>query len=103
MRARSLRDGTRARMHLGSGDFPCRVYFIGGEKDLPPGGRALAQLRFDKPVFAFVGDRFIVRFTYDVTAKSGPMAGKRMKLDEAALYAVKDGKIVQEEFFYHMG
>ena len=49
------------------------------------------------------GDRFIVRFSYDVTAKSGPMAGKRMKLDEAALYTVKDGKVVQEEFFYHMG
>ena len=31
------------------------------------------------------------------------MAGKRMNLDEAALYTVKDGKIVQEEFFYHMG
>ncbi|HEV8604168.1 MAG TPA: nuclear transport factor 2 family protein [Tepidisphaeraceae bacterium] len=49
------------------------------------------------------GDRFIVRFKYDVTAKTGPMAGKRMKLDETALYTVKDGKIVQEEFFYHMG
>jgi hypothetical protein len=48
------------------------------------------------------GDRFIVRFTYDVTAKAGPFAGKRMTLDEAALYTVKDGKIVQEEFFYHM-
>ena len=49
------------------------------------------------------GDRFIVRFKYDVTAKTGPMAGKRMNLDEAALYTVKDGKIVQEEFFYSMG
>jgi len=49
------------------------------------------------------GDRFVVRFNYDVTARSGPMKGKRMKLDEAALYTVKDGKIVQEEFFYHMG
>lgn len=49
------------------------------------------------------GDRFIVRFKYDVTAKAGPMAGQRMNLDEAALYTVKDGKIVQEEFFYHMG
>lgn len=48
------------------------------------------------------GDRFIVRFKFDVTATSGPMAGKRMNLDEAALYTVKDGKIVQEEFFYHM-
>ena len=41
------------------------------------------------------------RFT-DVTAKAGPMAGKRMHLDEAALYTVKDGKIIQEEFFYSM-
>lgn len=49
------------------------------------------------------GDRFIVHFNYDVTATGGPMAGTRMTLDEAALYTVNDGKIVQEEFFYHMG
>jgi ketosteroid isomerase-like protein len=49
------------------------------------------------------GDRFIVRFTYDVTAKGGPMAGKRFTMDEAALYTVKDGKVVHEEFFYSMG
>ena len=48
------------------------------------------------------GDRFIVRFKFDVTSTSGPIAGKRMQLEEAALYTVKDGKIVQEEFFYHM-
>jgi len=46
------------------------------------------------------GDRFIVRFKYEVTPKTGPMAGKRLNLDEAALYTVKDGKIIQEEFFY---
>ena len=49
------------------------------------------------------GDRFIVRFTLDVTAKGGPMAGQRMTLDEVGLYTVKNGKIAQEEFFYHMG
>jgi len=48
------------------------------------------------------GDRFIVHFKYDITAKSGPMAGKRMVMDEAALYTVKDGKITHEEFFYSM-
>ncbi|HTL29443.1 MAG TPA: nuclear transport factor 2 family protein [Tepidisphaeraceae bacterium] len=48
------------------------------------------------------GDRFIVHFKYDVTSKTGPMAGQRMQLDETALYTVKDGKIVQEEFFYAM-
>jgi ketosteroid isomerase-like protein len=49
------------------------------------------------------GDRFVVFFGLDVTAKGGPMAGKRMKMDEAALYTVQNGKITQEEFFYDMG
>lgn len=43
------------------------------------------------------GDRFVVRFTYDVTFKP---TNERKKLDEAALFTVKDGKIVREEFFY---
>jgi hypothetical protein len=49
------------------------------------------------------GERFIVHFKYDVTAKAGPMAGKRMQAEEAGLYTVRNGKVVQEEFFYHMG
>lgn len=49
------------------------------------------------------GDRFIARFVYEVTPKTGPMAGKRITISEAALYTVKDGKVVKEEFFYHMG
>lgn len=48
-------------------------------------------------------DRFAVHFTYDTTPKAGPMAGKRVMFDEIALYTVKDGKIVREEFFYSMG
>ena len=48
------------------------------------------------------GDRFIVRMRYDVTPKIGPFAGKRMQFEEAGLYTVRDGKIVQEEFFYDM-
>ena len=48
------------------------------------------------------GERFIVHFKYDVTAKVGPMAGKRMQMQEAGLYTVRDGKIVREEFFYDM-
>lgn len=48
------------------------------------------------------GDKFIVHFKYDTTAKAGPMAGKRMQGEEYGLYTVKDGKIVQEQFFYDM-
>jgi ketosteroid isomerase-like protein len=46
------------------------------------------------------GERFIVGFQYDVTNKS---SGKRMKLDEVALYTISNGKIVREEFFYDAG
>ena len=49
------------------------------------------------------GDRFAVIFSFDVTPKSGPNAGKRMQMDEVALYTVRGGKIVKEEFFYGMG
>lgn len=49
------------------------------------------------------GDRFVVFFKYDVTAKGGPMAGQRFQMEEAALYTLHEGKIIQEEFFYHMG
>ena len=48
-------------------------------------------------------DRFAVIFHYETTAKAGPRKGQRMKFDEVALYTVKDGKIVREEFFYDMG
>jgi ketosteroid isomerase-like protein len=46
------------------------------------------------------GDRFIVRFTYDVTNKP---SGRRMQMDETALFTVQNGKIVREEFFYTGG
>jgi ketosteroid isomerase-like protein len=46
------------------------------------------------------GDRFAVRFSYDVTFKPEQ---KRFKMDEIGLFTVKDGKIVREEFFYSMG
>lgn len=46
------------------------------------------------------GDRFVVGFNYDITNKP---SGTRMTLDEVALYTVRDGKIVREEFFYGDG
>ncbi len=42
------------------------------------------------------GDQFTVRFTMDVT----PKGGARMSMDEHGLYTVRDGKIVEERFFY---
>jgi hypothetical protein len=42
--------------------------------------------------------QFAVRFTLDVTNKP---SGKRMTMNEMALYTVKKNKIVQEEFYYN--
>ncbi len=42
-------------------------------------------------------DRFIVGYQIDVTHKP---SGRRIKMEEAALYTVRDCKIVREEFFY---
>lgn len=48
-------------------------------------------------------DRFAVIFEYETTAKAGPRQGQRSRFQEVAVYTVKDGKIVREEFFYDMG
>ncbi len=46
------------------------------------------------------GNKFIVRFSYDVTNKP---SGRRMQMEEAALFTIENDKIVREEFFYSMG
>jgi ketosteroid isomerase-like protein len=47
----------------------------------------------------FVGndDKFAVYYNYDVTSRP---TGQRSNMEEMALYTVKDGKIVREQFFY---
>jgi len=49
----------------------------------------------------FVGEegKFAVYYSYDTTFKP---TGKRHRMEEVALYTVKDGKIVREHFFYNM-
>ena len=43
--------------------------------------------------------QFAVQYTFDATFKP---TGQRNTLTEMALYTVKDGKIVREEFFYNV-
>jgi hypothetical protein len=48
----------------------------------------------------FVGEgQFAVKYAFDVTAKA---TGQRFQMEEMALYTVKDGKIVGEQFFYNV-
>lgn len=48
------------------------------------------------------GDRFTVIYNFVVTPLAGPMAGRKVRMEEVALYTVSDGKITREEFFYDM-
>jgi hypothetical protein len=49
----------------------------------------------------FLGDnQFAVQYTFDATFKP---TGQRSQMTEMALYTVKDGKIVKEQFFYNPG
>jgi ketosteroid isomerase-like protein len=43
------------------------------------------------------GDKFMVLFDMDITTKA---TGVREEMSEIGLYTVKDGKIVEEQFFY---
>ena len=45
------------------------------------------------------GDQFAVQYVFDITFKP---TGQRSASTEMALYRVKDGKIVREQFFYHV-
>ncbi|MGH7562445.1 MAG: SnoaL-like domain-containing protein [Gemmatimonadales bacterium] len=55
------------------------------------------EVRADGP---FVGeDQFAVRYEFETTFKP---TGVRSRFTEMALYTVKDGKIVREEFYYHL-
>jgi len=47
----------------------------------------------EKPIVG--GNYFSCRMTMDFT----PKTGQRIKMDELGLYKVKDGKIIEEQFF----
>ncbi len=57
---RPLRDGRHVQLHLGTGHWTARVSLL-KHGELLPGGQSVARLRCDQPVFAFAGDRFILR------------------------------------------
>jgi ketosteroid isomerase-like protein len=47
--------------------------------------------------FVADGNKFAVHYNFDVTSKQ---TGQRNQMEEMALYTVKDGKVVREQFFY---
>ncbi len=59
-KTRPLSYGLPVRVHHGSGHANARVFFWASD-ELAAGQEALAELRFEQPVFFFLGDRFVLR------------------------------------------
>jgi selenocysteine-specific elongation factor len=91
--AKPLTDGARVRLHASSAEVMARVRLLGGPP-VPPDGRALAQLRLERPVVAGRGDRLILRSYSPATTIGGavvldPLPPKRRAADRLALERVR--------------
>ncbi len=83
--ARKMKQGSRVHFHAGTVETIAEVFFH-GEKELPPGGSALANFKLQDEVLVLPGDRFIVRqFSPVVTIGGGavldPLARRPMLRD----------------------
>ncbi len=58
--ARPLKTGSFVQVHYGSARQTARIRLL-DRRELAPGQEAIARLTFASPVFAFAGDRFVVR------------------------------------------
>jgi selenocysteine-specific elongation factor len=91
--AKALTDGARVRLHVASAEAMARVRLLGGPA-VPPGGRAVAQLRLERPVVAGRGDRLILRSYSPATTIGGalvldPLPPKRRAADRPFLERVR--------------
>ncbi|MPZ21505.1 MAG: selenocysteine-specific translation elongation factor [Luteitalea sp.] len=60
--ARALPHGARVRFHVGTTEVLGRVSLVGSSNgSLPPGGRAYARIRLERPIATVRGDRFVAR------------------------------------------
>jgi len=71
MATKPLRNGQKVMWHHGGSAHEARVYFLGTRR-MEAGARVTGQLRFSAPVFAFSGDRFVLRdFARQATIAGG--------------------------------
>ena len=59
-KTRPLRNFSAVDVHHGTSRTPARIFLFEADS-LAPGAKALAQLRLSAPLFAFLGDRFVIR------------------------------------------
>lgn len=65
-----LKTSSYVRVHHGACKVTARLLFA-ADKDLPAGGSSIARLLLGSPLFAFAGDRFIVRDCAEQTTLAG--------------------------------
>jgi len=71
MATKPLRNGQKVLWHHGGSAHEARLY-LQGTRTMEPGTRVCAQLRFRSPVYAFTGDRFVLRdFARQATIAGG--------------------------------
>jgi len=58
--ARPIKNGSFIQVHIGTGRIAAKITLL-DKSALEVGQSAIARLKFDSPVVAFVGDRFVVR------------------------------------------
>jgi selenocysteine-specific elongation factor len=60
LQTKAIKHGAAVRVHHASANFNARVFFQSSE-ELRAAETAIAQIRFEQPVFIFAGDRFVIR------------------------------------------
>jgi selenocysteine-specific elongation factor len=83
--AHKIKQGARAHFHAGTAETIAEIY-LHGQKELQPGGSALANLKLQDEILVLPGDRFIVRqFSPVITIGGGavldPLARRPMLRD----------------------
>jgi selenocysteine-specific elongation factor len=95
--ARPLKNGTSVYLHHGTSRFRAKIGVLNGDA-LEPGKQTLATLKLESPIFAFLGDRFVLRDASEQHTIAGGIVldpdGDRGKFRTAAqrkLFAARAG------------
>jgi selenocysteine-specific elongation factor len=91
-----LRNNTRVRVHHGTGHAPARLVLADGGV-IEPGQKRLAQLRFERSVCVWPGDRIVIRNWQETDTLAGGLAldvnGDRKKMRVPARTQLLEARI----------
>ncbi len=94
--ASPLRNNTRVRVHHGTGHGPARLVLADG-KLIEPGQNRLAQLRLERPICIWPGDRIIIRNWQETATLAGGLVldvnGDRKKMRAPARMQLLEARI----------